>query len=432
VILLCIVWAALTAAAILLAVKARGRSGFLLILLAGVVIRLIAAGALGTFAYPPGSDPNCYATIAANILSGNGIEVDPSSRAIYPPLYSILLAGLGTVPLNIVIDLGIAATLYVLGRELRVNGKVAAALYLLWPVAALSVTTPRKDTLAILLGAQIGLAAVRLGREWKWWEAVRLGLCAGLMGLTQPAFAPFAAVAALVMAPRRAVRIAAWSVPVAILILLPWWVRNWLLFQAFVPFTTAFGYNMVVAVTGYYAPMKPFQHMPELAGSRAAAHAALQVWTERPLHVLYIRTAAAFKAAVFERAFTDTLYWVSAMREMRLAFVPVLQAYWLCILAGAALGLRKAPRELLWLIAACLIQFALFNFWFEFGERHRYLIVPFAMLTVAVGVGRGPWAARRPQSPLPVARRHSTRLFAHPAPGHDSCAGTSRRRHKHP
>lgn len=353
--------------------------------LLGVAVRVISAVALGHIAYPPGSDPNSYAVIAANILAGNGIEVDPSSRAIYPPLYSILMAGLGTVGLNILIDLAVAWTLYVLGSELgsRRAGRLAAALYLLWPVAVLSVTTPQKDTLAILLGAQIGLAALRLGRAWQWQEALRLGICAGLMGLTQPAFVPFAGVAALVMAPRRAVRIAVWSLPIAVLILLPWWVRNWLVFRAFVPFTTAFGYNMIVAVTGYYSPLKMFRLMPELAGSKAAAHAALQVWAERPWHVLYIRTAAAFKAAAFERAFTDTLYWVPGMATLRATAGPVLQGYWLCILAGAAVGLRKAPKELLWLIAACLIQFALFNFWFEFGERHRYLIVPFAMLLVA-------------------------------------------------
>jgi hypothetical protein len=361
--------------------------GILAVCCLGVALRVLIAAIIGDIPYGPGSDPFGYADIARNLLSGIGFT-SGGFRAIYPPLYSLLMAPLGATLLNILVDVGTAVTICVIGIELDSPraGKVAAALFMTWPALALQVTTPQKDGLAMLIGAQIGLAALRLRREWRRNEALRLGVCAGLMGLAQPAFAPFAGVAAIAMAPRRAPRIALWSLPVALLVMLPWWIRNWTVFHAFIPFTTAFGYNLLVAVTGYYTPLHRFTLMGELPGSRAAAVAAWQFAGQYPAHVTYVRVAAVIKAAVFERAFTQTLYWVPEAATLRASVGTVFQVYWVSILALAIVGIRRVPVELRLLLAACLAQFALFNVWFDFAERHRYLAVPFVMLVVGFAV----------------------------------------------
>ncbi|HEV2044735.1 MAG TPA: hypothetical protein VGR05_08660, partial [Sphingomicrobium sp.] len=87
--------------------------------------------------------------MAENLLSGRGLVIDdpfnvPNMRATYPPLYPILLAGVGTVlPLSILViallntmfDFACAGLLVLLGRQLGLAnaGRLAAMLYILWP-----------------------------------------------------------------------------------------------------------------------------------------------------------------------------------------------------------------------------------------------------------------------------------------------------------
>jgi hypothetical protein len=354
---------------------------FRYVLLVAFALRLGAYLALGGVDYPLTTDPGAYAQIAENVRAGHGLLASSAwgqFRALYAPLYPLLLALLGPL-LNPLIDAGMAYTLVRLGEALgsRRNGTIAAALYLLWPVPILLTATPQKEMLALLLAAQAALAVVRLRRELSSAEIVRLGLCAGLLALTQPAFAPFPAIALLLL--KRDARAILGSAAIALLVLTPWWVRNWLVFHSFVPLTTATGYNLLVAVTGYYAPMKPFMAMGELAGSRAALHAALGFAAEHPGQVVAHRLGSSLRALAVEG-------WPAVVLPQLAILRPLLEAYWLAIAGAglwAAFRLRAVARELKLLLAACLVQFAIFNLWFEFGERHRYLIVPFLILAAS-------------------------------------------------
>jgi hypothetical protein len=358
---------------------------FRLVLLTAVLLRLAAYFTLSGAHFPITTDPGAYAQIADNLRAGQGLVLNSAwgpFRAIYPPLYPLLLAALGPL-LNPLIDAGIAYTLVRLGEALGSNGKLAALLYLLWPVPIFLIAVPQKDTLAILLVVQTALAVVRLRTERRNVEIARLGLCSGLLALTQPAFAPFPAIALLLL--KRDARVIFASASIAVLALLPWWVRNWLVFHSFVPLTSATGYNLVVAVTGYYAPLKQFNARGELAGSRAAFHAAITFFAEHPAHVLLHRIGSTIRAVVIE-AWPVTVYREST-RPLSIAILPLLELYWLALVGAAVFRFRAVSIELKLLLVACLIQFALFNFWFEFGERHRFLILPFLIFASAFGSG---------------------------------------------
>jgi 4-amino-4-deoxy-L-arabinose transferase-like glycosyltransferase len=94
-----------------------------------------------------------------------------------------------------------------------------------------------------------------------WREALILGLSTGALALTQPALLPLPICLGLVAAFRARlevlIRLAARSIPVAVVLMVPWWIRNWLLFGSFVPLTTSAGHSMMHVVNRDHAPFLP-------------------------------------------------------------------------------------------------------------------------------------------------------------------------------
>jgi len=350
-------------------------------------LRAIVGVALAGVAYPFSTDAGAYGQIASNLLAGKGLVAISGwgvFRAVYPPLYPVLFAALGPL-LNPLIDLAIAWTLVRLGDGLgnRDAGLIAASFYLLWPVAWLFTATPQKDTLAILLVSLIALSLLRLRAQWRTIEAAKLGISAGLLALTQPAFVTFVPIAALILC--RDWRLG-YAALVAAAVMLPWWVRNWILFDAFVPLTTSSGFNLLVSVTGYYAPMKPFLAMGELEGSKAALREALRLFADNPVPVLIHRAGSAVRAFALEGYVPAVFAQAPWPGRSMASFVPLLQGFWVALVLASAWGFRSAPRELKLLLLAGLIQFATVNVWFEFAERHRYLVMPFLFMAAGIGV----------------------------------------------
>jgi hypothetical protein len=62
-----------------------------------------------------------------------------------------------------------------------------------------------------------------------------------------------------------------------------------------------------------------------------------------------------------------------------------MQAFWIATLVVAAVTLlnRKVPI-LRSVMLALFLQLCLFSPWFEFGERHRYFLLPTLLLLVAI------------------------------------------------
>lgn len=184
-------------------------------------------------------DPASYVNIATNILAGDGMVRDNSAviggalRAYYPPLYPLLLVGLGLlvllVPLtflalNFLIDIAAAGALFWLSRVLGLSprlGLAASSAYLLWPTSIIMAPVANKEGLASLLAIlMFGFLVQR--------RAVGFGLFAGLLALAQPALLTLPIIAGIVLDWRggwlRAMLVAA---GVAALVMLPWWIRNY-------------------------------------------------------------------------------------------------------------------------------------------------------------------------------------------------------------
>jgi hypothetical protein len=75
------------------------------------------------------------------------------------------------------------------------------------------------------------------------------------------------------------------------------------------------------------------------------------------------------------------------------ALLPLLQGSLIALLAAAAalgrrLGWLDRGDRLILILCACVLQILLFSLPFEFGERHRYFLMPFLFMTVAAGLIR--------------------------------------------
>src|SRR5688572_14738911 len=165
-----------------------------------IALRLWAVQLIGTREL--GGDTLNYLQMADNLLSGRGLVVDdpynlPNMRATYPPLYPLLLAGVGTVlPLSILViavlntafDFACGALMARLGKQLghADAGRLAAALYILWPTHIGLAPVARKEGLIALFVVALLCLLVELARRPDLRLAAGYGLLAGLLALTQP------------------------------------------------------------------------------------------------------------------------------------------------------------------------------------------------------------------------------------------------------
>lgn len=374
----------------------------------GVVLALVRIGfALFAVDRTSTGDPNSYLNLAKGVLAGRGLALyEPYFGslwyALYPPLYPVVLAGWGAVAgfatpavlaLGTLTDGGAAWLLFLLGKRLgnAVAGRRAAWLYLIWPSVLFSAPLAQKESLCAVLILALALAWVDRRRGWR--GAVALGVPAGLLALTQPGQAPLAALFGLVLVRRIGlVPMMATGLRgglVALVVLVPWWIRNALVFHAFVPLTTAGGASLWIgnnpgATGNWEPPPVALKGVPELAyGKRIAAIAI--AWIEaHPAAFVRLTITKVLRACGIAEFGVNRLVAMGPPfpRVLAAALWPLAQGAHLAMLAGAALRGHRFPFTLTLLIAACGLQLMLFGMWFEFGERHREFVTPFLLLAL--------------------------------------------------
>lgn len=362
-------------------------------------------------------DPLNYIRLATALDRGDGL-VTPNptggfaAAALYPPGLPLLLAAVGLVlPLNAVtltlvntlIDLAAALLLArvaaLLGR--RDLGASLALAYLLWPSIAFMAPLAFKEGLvvALLLAMLVALLeqARRPGFRW----AAASGLAAGALILTQPGLAPLPALIFLALAGRfenrsRWLAVSACAAAAALAVTLPWWMRNAMIFGAFVPLTTSSGLALWVGAQpdgGMVWKMPPpeWGRAGELGSARLAAAEAWRIIADDPLGYV-ARCLAKFPKSFFTTNWAiDQLVlapdapWAAGAQSKLARVGPTLVELGAALLALC--GLFRFPRSaaalLLW---ACLAHVMLFGIWFEFSERHRLFMAPFVLLMAAIAV----------------------------------------------
>ncbi|MFN3944691.1 MAG: glycosyltransferase family 39 protein [Allosphingosinicella sp.] len=376
-----------------------------------------------TFDVALGADPMNYTNLATAVLEGRGLVTDDwqygrDLRAYFPPLYPLALAGFwavfgvsayATLAMNTLIDAIAAWCIADAGRRLGrpAAGRVAAIAYFAWPAFALSAGIPQKESLTLLFvllllrGVATWLAEPPEGAR-RWRHGLWLGLWWGLLSLTQPSLALAPGAVALVLIWQRGfgpvLRLGLTALPTLIAVLLPWWIRNWMLFGAFVPFTTASGMMINSALVGLRVPFPPgLFELPEPERARIMGGLAREVIRDNPIGFL----GEALRSLVYGFAYEEsplaryrhTTPAISAADHARLA--PLLQGAWAALLASAAAGAWRRFRErsvdpVLLYALVLLLSIGLTNIWFEFGERHRLILTPFLLLIAA-----GFWLGKR-------------------------------------
>lgn len=149
-----------------------------IVLVASLGLRLWVLQLVGTTQL--GGDTLNNLRMAENILSGRGLVLDdpfnvPNMRATYPPLYPILLAGVGpVVPLSTMVitllntgfDFACAGLIVLVGRQLGLAraGQLAAMAYMLWPTHIGLAPVARKEALLAMLVVALLCLLVALAR----------------------------------------------------------------------------------------------------------------------------------------------------------------------------------------------------------------------------------------------------------------------------
>ncbi|WP_242138177.1 glycosyltransferase [Sphingomonas sp. TREG-RG-20F-R18-01] len=405
------VWGALATVGIARLRERPGASG--LVLLCAVMLALrVGAAWIGAGRVSPG-DPQSYRVLAQGLLAGRGLVLyEPyfgsDWRALFPPAYPVVLAAWSAVlgfstasllALGTLTDLATAASIAKLGARLgdAPAGRRAAWLYVVWPSVLFSAPLAQKESLCALLIVLLALAWLTPRAGWR--GAVALGVPAGLLALTQPGEAPLAALFGIVLLARSGwgpmVLFGLRGAMVAVVVLLPWWVRNWTLFHTFVPLTSASGASLWIgnnpAATGNWEPPPPaLKGLPELTYNARIKAIALEWIEHHPAAFLRLTATKLVRATgigVFGVVRLEAMH-PSIPRALAALLWPVAQLAQIALLGATAIRQGRLPLALLLLIAACVLQWVLFGVWFEFGERHRECATPFLLLALCWAIDR--------------------------------------------
>jgi hypothetical protein len=364
-------------------------------------------------------DPLNYLRLALAVGQGHGLSLPNSSgilqaTGLYPPLLPLLLATIGLVfpltPLtlflvNTLIDVTAAVLLGRLAAQLgRSDLSLPLSLaYLLWPSIAFMAPLAYKEGLIIALLLAMLVALLEQAKH----DGFRWALCSGLAGgavvLAQPSLLPLLPMFFLLFVKRfgslsRWMAVSGTAAVAALVLMVPWWIRNALLFGQFVPLTTSAGLALWVGAQPgggmvWQFPPAEWAKAGELDAARLAAQEAWRIIAADPAAYI-MRCLAKFPRSFFTTNWAiDQLVlapdapWPGLAQAMRLRSFPTLAE--LVAVLVATVGLFRfrwtLPAMLVW---ACITQVMLFSIWFEFSERHRLFMTPFILLLAAMVLAR--------------------------------------------
>lgn len=255
----------------------RQRQLLLAVVAAGALLRLVWAVAV---AEPPAQDgtvprdPGFYLLLGNMLADGNGYSYlvdgfDVQASAYYPPGYPLTLGALfwlvellpfevshfaAAVAMNLVLSVATIGLVFELGRRL-VNprvGLLAAGVMAVWPNLITYTGTLLTETLFLFLLALlllVALASPEVARRPGMGRVVTVGLLLGAVGMVRPTSFVLAPLFLLLWWPTGvlvAVRRTAAVGAAALLVVLPWTIRNWVGQDAPVLISTNFGDNFCV------------------------------------------------------------------------------------------------------------------------------------------------------------------------------------------
>ena len=243
------------------------------IVAAALLVRLGVMVALQTYNFPNDSQFGTgYGKIARHLALGEGFSDgyydsgEPRATAISPPLYVYLLGlifstfGIYSVKSAIVIELfqSLCAALscvvfYHLGKKFSEGAGILAAISMAFYPPSILFSTMRVHpvVLVVLLIGMIILYLFRIQEHWRSRDAVICGVLMGLTALVEPAGILFYVAGCVWLflwsagSRLAAVKSSLLMGTVCILCVLPWTIRNYAVFHAFVPLKSSMGANLL-------------------------------------------------------------------------------------------------------------------------------------------------------------------------------------------
>jgi hypothetical protein len=319
----------------------------------------------------------------------------------------VALTPLTLVIVNTVIDVIAALLLARLATQLgRPDlGLPVALAYLVWPSIAFMAPLAYKEGLIIALMLATIVALLEQSRRDGFRWAALSGFAGGALVLTQPSLAPLLPLTFLVFlrrfgSARRWLEVCAAAAVATVAVMLPWWVRNALVFGQFIPFTTSGGLALWVGAQPdggmvWKLPPPEWSGAGEIEASRLAATEAWRIIAADPAGYIS-RCMAKFPASFFKNNWAiNQLVLTPGQPLPHLARSAILRAgptfAELAVVILALVGwLRHRRLAIAWLLVACIAQVLIFSIWFEFSERHRLFITPVWLLLAAMAVARQP------------------------------------------
>ena len=410
---------------LLLSDRTSVRHALTAVLAATVLLRLAVFLWLFDGHPPKSGDASVYVEMARRLSDTGTLRIFDSSfnqhlKAFYPPLYIFLLAGVtrfasldqwAVLLLNLSIDVALVVVLAGIGRamSLRRAGVAAGMLFALWPSMILSSCVAQKETLGALLALVVmaSMQGMPADKRLSWKAAWVVGAGWAALSLTQPSLAllPLTLAPLLLSWPLRHAATLVLRIGLIVALLMsPWWIRNYVEFDRFVPLTSASGWTLWVGnnpdATGrWMAPTSDFRNLPELEMSALGARKAVSWIESNPVDFLKVTT---YKAA---RALGGDTYPVLRVkfdavehRSMLGLLGSWMQLWHVALMVGSLLLVSKAvrhgelaapaPNRVAWLLVATACYLLALNVWFEFHERHRYVLTPVLCLLIGVLLAR--------------------------------------------
>jgi 4-amino-4-deoxy-L-arabinose transferase-like glycosyltransferase len=368
------------------------------------------------FLYEPG---NIAYSIAIGHGFGSPFRADTGPTAWSAPIYPYIVAGffeifgtydyrafLAAVALNILCSTLACVPLYYAGIRIRGPGVGAVAAWL-WAIFPNAIIIPFQwiwDTsistllAAAILWATLAVAESRRARDW-----CAYGLLWGVTLMTNPTLSSLLPFLLGWMAYRAWKERRAWignltfSAAVIALCCVPWTIRNYIVFHAFVPTRSAFGMQFWIGNNEHYSdrwavwrdPLDnqderdKYVQMGEIAYMAEKRHEAIDFMLSHPrreAHMIFRRFVSTWTGSAYPLSdFIATTYW--AIRAILLVnFLAAIGA-----LAGIIVLWRRRS-EYFFPVSVFVIVFPFAEYLAQALLRYRNPIDPIVMLLTAIAV----------------------------------------------
>jgi len=214
-------------------------------------------------------DRDAYLALARQVAEGNGFRTSENSplTAYRPPLYPVVLSiPLRVLPepwsvalVNLICSLVIVALVWRLAHEFfdSRGAWIASGLVAIDPLLLMNATLPMTELMFTALVMSICLLATR--PQLGFAQRLVLGVLMGLAALCRPTIWAYAGLASVIWCVRQwrdkssvssFTQVSHRGLPVVAGVLLtitPWVLRNFIVFQSFLPMTTHGGYTLLLA-----------------------------------------------------------------------------------------------------------------------------------------------------------------------------------------